>query len=327
MIPSMRTIAHSFCLWLQSGLIGGALLTASSAEAQQSYDYVVIVLDCSGSMKERLAGSPLNKMEAAKAALKTVVEKVPQTTQIGLLVFGLSNQKEDWRYPLGPRDDAKLSQAIDQLRPSSGTPLGEYIKKGADRLLEERQKQFGYGTYRLLVVTDGEAQDQRLVDRFTPEIVARGITVDVIGVGMKKDHTLATKVHSYRRANDPESFERAVSEVFAEVAGTQNDATQSEAFELLAAIPTEIATSMIQALSSSGNHPIGARQAASREQATRPAVAPTASAAPKASAPPARREHSHTSDSSKKRFPTWVIVIGVIIVLSLFGRSRKGARR
>jgi uncharacterized protein YegL len=297
-------------------------MPAAGVRAQESHDNVVIVLDCSGSMNERLAGTQMKKMEAAKEALKAVIQKVPQSTRIGLIVFGLVNQREDWAYPLGPRDDVKLAAAIDALQPSSGTPLGRYIKKGADRLLEERQKQFGYGTYRLLVVTDGEAQDKELVDRFTPEVIARGVTVDVIGVGMKKDHTLATKVHSYRRANDPESFQRAVSEVFAEIAGTSSDSTQAEAFDLLAAIPSEVAASMIQALSSSGNHPIGTRPASPRQQTAQPAnLQPKATATPT----PTVNQHQPVSQAPRKKFPKWAIIIGVLIMLSLF-RKRRRAR-
>ena len=36
----------------------------------------------------------------------------------------------------------------------------------------------------------------------------------IIGVNMKSDHTLATKVHSYRRADDPSSLTKAFSDVF-----------------------------------------------------------------------------------------------------------------
>jgi hypothetical protein len=135
--------------------------------------------------------------------------------------------------------------------------LGAYIKKGADRLLQERARQFGYGTFRLLVVTDGEAQDQALVERFTPEVMARGITVDVIGVAMDQRHTLANRVHSYRAADDPQSLERALTEVLAEVRSTGNDAASAELFADLATIPDALAQAAIQALATSGNHPIG----------------------------------------------------------------------
>lgn len=242
------------------------LFAGPGARAQDVYhDNVVIILDASGSMDARMRGTSMRKIDAAKSALKEVMKRVPETTHIGLLVFSGRSRGRDWSYPLGPRDKARLDSAIGAARPSGGTPLGRYIKKGADRLLEERRKQLGYGTYRLLVVTDGEADDVSLVEKYTPDVVARGITVDVIGVDMNARHTLATKVHSYRSANDPSSLKKAIAEVFAEIsAGGGGAAEDEEAFEVLAPIPAALAGAMIKALSTSGNHPIGAKPALAR---------------------------------------------------------------
>ncbi|MCL4178760.1 MAG: VWA domain-containing protein [Verrucomicrobia bacterium] len=252
-----------------AGLLLG-LAGFASAFAQDAADNIIIVLDGSGSMGRPLAGATTDRMTAAQAALKQVLRTVPRETRIGLLVFSAKGVEDDWVYPLGPRDDTKLMQAIDRPIPGGGTPLGAYLKKGADRLLEERARQFGYGTFRLLVVTDGEAGDQHLVERFTPEVIARGITVDVIGVAMDQRHTLATRVHSYRSANDPASLTRAISEVFGEIGGRGQDVAGAEAFAELNSIPGEVAQAMIQALSGSGNQPIGEPPPASRTSADSP---------------------------------------------------------
>lgn len=267
-----------------AGLLLGLWL-AMPGFAQDAADNVVIVLDASGSMSRPLPGSNTDKMSAAKAALKEVLKSVPQETHIGLLVFSAKGISTDWLYPLGPRDDAKLMEAIDRPQPGGGTPLGVYLKKGADRLLEERAKQFGYGTFRLLVVTDGEADDQQRVDRYTPEIVARGITVDAIGVAMSQKHTLATKVHSYRSANDPTSLKRAIAEVFGEIGGRGTDVNSAEAFAELQPIPAEVARSMVQALSASGNQPIGDAARVAAPAAAAPANPPTATPGPAPSKP------------------------------------------
>jgi hypothetical protein len=304
-----------------------AVLAAGPAWSEEYNDNVVIVLDASGSMKGSLQGSGLNKMAAAKSALKAVLKKVPQSTRIGLLVFSASNLQDDWAYPLGPRDDAALSKAIDRPEPGSGTPLGQYIKVGADRLLQERAKQYGYGSYRLLIVTDGEAQDQDLVDSYTPDVIARGITVDVIGVGMKGDHTLARKAHSYRRANDPSALSRAVAEVFAEVSIPVTDLAHAEAFDLIAPIPNQVAVAIIQALSTSGNHAIGEKP--------KPAPQPSPSSGMKAPAPsiavtvPTAVGGNAPSQTQGKGFPLWKIIIIVAVILLAFRRlvARKGHRK
>lgn len=237
-------------------IIVGMLLLTSTLSAQEVYlDNVVIVLDASGSMNTNMRNTNVKKLQAAKTAITEVIKTIPQTTQVGLLVFG--GQRHGWVQSLGPRNDASLFSNIQSITASGGTPLGEYMKLGADCLLATRKDQYGYGSYRLLIVTDGEANDPSLVDRYTPEIVARGIITDVIGVDMNQAHTLATKVQSYRRANDPAALTQAIREVFAEVGKTTDGQSGEEAFEALDGFPDALAMPIIDALATSGNHPIG----------------------------------------------------------------------
>jgi hypothetical protein len=245
--------------WLGVLIFMSLFMAASAALVLAGIDdhNVVIVLDASGSMGDTMNTTQEIKMAAAKKALMDVLQDVPYDTNIGLLVFSAGNVEDDWIYPLGPRDDERLMSAISRPEPFGGTPLGEYIKVGADRLLEQRQAQYGYGTFRLLVVTDGEAGDADLVDRYVPELIARGIRLDVIGVDMPNDHTLATKVHSYRRADDPDSLRQAIADVFAEIGSDTTDAADADAFDQLQDIPSEMATAMLQALAYAGNDPIG----------------------------------------------------------------------
>ena len=219
------------------------------AEVQVT-DNVIVVVDASGSMGTPMGGT--DRMSVAREALKQVLGQVPESTHIGVLVF----PRGDWVYPLGPRVEQRLNNAIDSIRSGGGTPLGSYMKRGADALLKARQKQFGYGTYRLLVVTDGEANDRNLVEGYTPDIISRGITIDVIGVDMESEHTLATKVHTYRSADNPDSLRQAITEVFAEVSSADTGQTDEDAFELIADLPKQTASEMLKSLSTTGNDPI-----------------------------------------------------------------------
>ena len=248
----MRHNLNQLGAWL--GAVSAALWAVPLGQAQvQVTDNVVVVVDASGSMGANMAGTGRDRMSVAKDALKQVLDQIPDTTHVGILVFPRGN----WVYPLGPRKESMLTGAIDSIQAGGSTPLGDYMKRGADALLEARKKQFGYGTYRLLVVTDGEAGDARQVEAYTPDIIARGITIDCIGVEMASRHTLATKVHSYRNANDPESLKQAISEVFAEVASGDASQTGEDAFELIADLPEATASAMLKSLSTSGNQPIG----------------------------------------------------------------------
>lgn len=314
----LKTAGASLVLFLGYGALAQE---EPSVTIDEYRDNVVIVLDASGSMKQRMRGSGVQKMEAAKAALKSVLQNLPPTTHIGLLVFSAKNLRNDWVYPLGPREEERLLEAIDQPIPESGTPLGEYIKMGTDRLLAARAQQYGYGTYRLLIVTDGNANDPELVDRYTPEVLARGILVDVIGVDMKTDHTLASMAHSYRRANDPDSLERAIREVFAELSSDAGDFSMEEAFELIAPFPVECAEAALQALSTSGNWPIG--ETARRPSEYRePANAGNASQRQPDQSPPA----PPSTVDKPSRSPN-LLLLGIVFLLLFLVIAKKMSRR
>lgn len=262
------------------------LLAAADGRGQDVFvDNVVIVLDASGSMDEPMIdahGKSVKKMDAAKAALYQAVQQLPPSANVGLLVFSARNVKEPWLYPLGPRVDQKLRDAIYLPQPGDGTPLGTYIKMGMNRLVEAWKKQHGYGSYRLLVVTDGEANNEpaELVDQCVRETIMNGIRIDAIGVKMQDRHTLATKVHSYRSASDPQALMKAVKEVFAEVGGSGRDtAAGADAFNDLGGIPDEVAAGMLKALADTKMYKFGERPPPGAESKT-VAAAPEAPAAP-----------------------------------------------
>jgi hypothetical protein len=233
-----------------------ALSGLSATHALSAEQHVVVVLDDSGSMDEtmRTASGKVRRIEAAKKALTEVLSNLPAGTEVGVLALNTEVAGSNWIVPLGPADAADWRQNIAEIRADGGTPLGEYLKLGADELIAARAKQI-YGTYRLLVVTDGEANRPEMVDRYLPEILARGIIMDVIGVDMQSDHSLATRVHTYRRADDDKSLTQAISEVFAETSTEDQDAAAD--FEMLAALPDEFATEALAALTHRNDSPVG----------------------------------------------------------------------
>ena len=232
-------------------------------------DNIVVVLDASGSMEDRFISDPTQtRMDAAKEALRAVLTTIHDGTNIGLLVFSGSNVNKHWVYPLGPKNNEALAKAINSPLPGGTTPLGEYLKIGADRLLEQREKQYNYGSYRLLVVTDGAATDHDKVQLYTPEIMHKQIRIDVIGVDMEQNHMLATVVDSYRRADNPKQLIKAVSDILAESASTGIDSGGENIFELISPLTEELALSIIDEMTKvPGNQPIG-KQPPPLEQTT-----------------------------------------------------------
>ena len=221
-------------------------LAVGSALAGQN---VVVVFDDSGSMASHLRSNrSVRKIEAARNALSVVLDKLPEDAQVGVLALNAG-----WVIPLQPVDRARLPERINSIGAKGGTPLGQYLKVAADTLLQTRDEQL-YGEYRMLVLSDGEANDQPYLEAVLPDLMSRGVVVDVIGVDMEADHSLATRVHSYRRADDPEALQRAIAEALAEsdayAAGGESD------FELLEGFPVEVASLMISTLAGTENQPI-----------------------------------------------------------------------
>jgi hypothetical protein len=313
-----------------SALLGGLLLPQLLV-AESLRDNIVVILDASGSMKDPMRGSGRQKMQVAKEALREVlVRSLSETTNLGILVFSAGNLKNDVLYPLGPVDRAKLEKVIMLPEPGHGTPLGTYLKKGADMLLEQWEKQEGYGTYRLLVVTDGKANDGKLVDRFLPDILSRGIGVDVIGVDMKSDHPLATRVDSYRKADDPKALAAAISEVLAEIGGADEDVPGSDAFSLLETIPNDLASAMLAALTETRSEPIGARRTPSSARSTvssqsSPRTPPPSPPPPRQRAPVSTPDQGGDDDDDWASWPTIIVFLIIIVVASK--RIKKFGRR
>ena len=288
-----------------------ALALAQNTAENDFQDNVVIVLDASGSMKTTMSGTKRSRMAVAKDALVKVTENIPPNTNVGLLVFSSSNLRSDWAYPLGKVQLSQLQQAIRSPEPGGGTPLGAYLKKGTDALLQQRKKQHGFGSYRLLVVSDGQASDQGLVETYLPDVMSRGVTVDCIGVDMAEDLSLATKVHSYRRADNPEQLVKAVQAIFAEVGGGPKTASQSDDdFAIIAGIPDQMAAAMLKALTHVGDHPIGEQPPAPHEpMASVPQYDPSKPGLPPTHAP---------GPSTGSWVGTVCSVLGCFLVVGLF---------
>ena len=242
---------------------------------------IVVLLDASGSMNETFSSDAnRTKLQTAKNALKSVLSKLPDDINIGLLIFSTSHSTP-WLYPLGVKESDRFLNAVAGVRANGGTPLGQYMKMGADALLAQREKQYNYGSYRLLVITDGKARDAHLVDAYTPAIMNRQIRVDVIGVDMPEDHMLATVVDSYRRADNPEQLIEAVSKILAETSSSTIDADE-DLFELIEPLTNELARGMIEALSTvPSNQPIGLESVSEPdvESQTPPTTQPTTTSA------------------------------------------------
>lgn len=234
---------------------------------------IIIVFDASGSMEDSISsdGGRIQKITAAKNAVRKVLAALPSNTNIGLFVFG--NVRNNNPVTIGPKNDILINEAIAGISAGGGTPLGEYIQKAANQLLLQREKNLGYGWYQLIVVTDGEANDKGHMDNVAKEVLRRGLSIDVIGVGMSSTHSLAKRSTSYRAANDAAALDKALQEVTAETGS--NSSANNDDFELISWLSEDQAKTIISTLGNTENQPLFEKPKLSQvvtEQAT-PVVA------------------------------------------------------
>lgn len=168
---------------------------------------------------------------------------------------------------------------VGEMRPGGNTPLYRHVVAAANRLLAERTKNNNIGSYKLLVITDGYADNDDAVlneDGKFPDgsikpgvlkdVLSRCIMVDAIGIDMREDHPLKNQINgSYMRADDPDSLVKAVTKAVAEVGFSASPDVAEEAFKDVAEMPVPFALAAIKAITTFPNHPIG-------EQPSAPAI-------------------------------------------------------
>ena len=118
--------------------------------------------------------------------------------------------------PLGTANRDQVLDAVRRVHVQVGTPLAEEIIFGVDRLVARRKQQLGYGDFRLVVVTDGEATGRRLEDG-TSHALAEHIPIYTIGFCVGRNHALFRHSLAYRAANSPEELARGLEETLGEL--------------------------------------------------------------------------------------------------------------
>ena len=282
-----------------------------------SDDHIVIVLDTSGSMEDQMRSVSKSRMQVAQESLINVLSSIPDSTKIGILTF------HGWIYDLNKVDQQELKNAISRTTPGGGTPLYKYVAIGATRLLKERESQSNIGSYKLLVVTDGEANDGNLNEESVyddgskkpgvlQDVLNRGIVVDAIGLDIPQNHALSTQINGiYMKGDDPTSLNKAIKNSLAEVGfGSSKDASDA-AFKEISELPESFVVSSLQGLTKFSNHPIGQN----------PVLAVSSSEAPVNLT--AQNINSNTQDNSAI---LWIVtsvfsVISVIAIIGSFARN------
>jgi Ca-activated chloride channel family protein len=179
-----RGIHGSVVACLVAGLL--AVVGPASADDEsvlgQDGGSLILVLDGSGSMKESAGGQ--TRMKAAQKSLRTVVDRLPDDSKVGLRVYGStiedgkgSCEDSELLVPVGDVDKAKLKAGIDKLKPLGNTPIAYSLKQAYKDLPNE-------GPRSIVLVSDGEENCGGDPCKVARDLKKRGADfyVDVVGL-------------------------------------------------------------------------------------------------------------------------------------------------
>lgn len=166
------------------------------------------VFDDSGSMSANYGNS--TRIQSAKTAAETFAKNAPIDANLGLCYLNLGET-----VALGPNTRNAFIKSVREATTRGGTPLGQWIRHGVERLVHQRKMQLGYGEFRLVVVTDGEADSSSDMEDAVRYAARMKIPIYTIGVATGR-HSLADSSLSFTEAKNPEQLKTALLETLAE---------------------------------------------------------------------------------------------------------------
>jgi Ca-activated chloride channel family protein len=145
---------------------------------------LMLVLDSSGSMKEKVGGT--TKIAAAKDALGAVIDKLPAKQEVGLRVYGAKvfSAKDKGActdsqraVDLGTDNRAKLKGAVATYKPYGETPTGYALQQAGEDLGTDGQRT-------IVLVSDGESTCDPDPCMVAKALAKDGISlrIDVVGL-------------------------------------------------------------------------------------------------------------------------------------------------
>ena len=151
------------------------------AQPDPNRTYTAIVLDDSGSM-----GADI---EPAKAAVLAAIDAMNDDDAVAVIALN-----RGLILPFMSAADAQqtLPSPLSRVFSDGSTPLTRAIRLARENLAGEAARVGGFGTFRILVTTDGVADDGEALQREIEDL-ARNTPVQLatIGVGIRDSHVLA----------------------------------------------------------------------------------------------------------------------------------------
>ena len=150
-------------------------------------DNYLVMLDVSGSMGDAVCDGNETKIKAAKRAVKSFFRQLKPDVNLGLYTFSGDIREI---LPIGRHDNASFDRSVDVLRAEGGTPLREALVLSEKLLRRAAQSQGGYGSYNLILITDGQSSDGE-PGPYAKEIALNtAITINAVGFCTGQRHSL-----------------------------------------------------------------------------------------------------------------------------------------
>ena len=197
-----------------------ARTSEGSAQPDPGRRIMGVVLDDSGSM----SGEP---MAAAKKGVIAAVSLLDDNDVVTIVGINSGLILPMMRAELAKRE---VARSLEGVRADGNTELGETVAEVYGLIEEAAAAQRGYGSYRILIATDGAANDATLLRDWVGKIVRQTpIDIATIGIGIGTDHILNMPgIVSYTAVDRLEELSAAM----------QTAAAEQTSFEALAEFET-----------------------------------------------------------------------------------------
>lgn len=153
---------------------------------------ILFLIDASFSMKEKLPGGSMQKMDAAKQVMQNALSRIPSDVNLGLRVFGQGFTNDPFidckqtalLVPLGQGNRRSIVDRVRQIHPYGLTPLEYALRQAAESDFAGVE-----GTKTLILITDGADTCGGDPCAFIRQLPRMGIKlkVDAVGLDLKRE--------------------------------------------------------------------------------------------------------------------------------------------
>ncbi|MFQ6550131.1 vWA domain-containing protein [Aestuariibius sp. 2305UL40-4] len=193
--------------WVAIAAWPEAEIAAVEAQPDPNRRVTAIVLDDSGSMG--------GDMEAAKQAVVDALAAMQDSDRVSVVALNSGIVM-----PFTSVADARgtLPNSLRPIISDGGTPLTQALGSAQTLLEEEAGSVRGFGTFRMIVTTDGVADDSEALNRAVEQLAATTpIQLTTIGIGISGNHVLRrSDLGSFVDVDNVDALEAALQAAVAE---------------------------------------------------------------------------------------------------------------